>query len=84
MSIIESILTKNTLYFLFILITILIILYIISVGYTEAQHDLPLVTFFTVTELDLFCYDPDGMLNDIIILLYQGIVVNQYINNRRY
>ena len=62
----------------------LIILYVILVEYTEGHHDKPLVTLLTVTELDLCCNYPDGMLNDIRIFLYQGIVINQYINNRRY
>ena len=62
----------------------LIILYVVSFEYAEGHHDPPLVTLFAVTELDVCRHDPDGMLNDVILLLYHCIVINQYINNGRY
>ena len=41
--------------------------YFISFKVADGHHDLSLVTLFLVTELDLFCHDPDGMLNDLKI-----------------
>ena len=49
------------------MVTMLIILYVILFEYTEGHHDLPLVTLFTATELDLCRHDPDGMSIDIDI-----------------
>ena len=50
-------------------VTILLILCFLLVEYAEGHHDLPLVTLFAVTELDLCRHDPDGILNDNNIIL---------------
>ena len=48
-------------------VTILLILCFLLVEYAEGHHDLPLVTLFAVTELDLCRHDPEGISFDIDI-----------------
>ena len=48
-------------------VTILLILCFLLVEYAEGHHDLPLVTLFAVTELDLCRHDPEGISIDIDI-----------------
>ena len=66
-------------------VTILLILCFLLVEYAEGHHDLPLVTLFAVTELDLCRHDPDGISIDIDVNI--NIIscnYQKYLDDRRY
>ena len=56
-SITESMLTKWTLYFLFILITMLIILYVILIEYTEGHHDPEGISIAIDININIIAFD---------------------------